>query len=44
MTETRFGREVARDPRLIYDMRRGRRIGARMRRRITVWLDLAERA
>ena len=31
---TRFGREVARDPRLVHDMRRGREPGGRMRRLI----------
>jgi hypothetical protein len=44
MTETRFGREVARDPRLLQDIRNGREIGARIQTRISDWLDRAEQA
>ncbi|WP_315760734.1 hypothetical protein [Sphingomonas sp. Y38-1Y] len=35
---TRFGRTVARDPRLVLDMRRGREPGASMRARIEAYL------
>lgn len=38
MTPTRFGREVARDPRLIKDMRNGRELGPRMVARIEAYL------
>lgn len=36
---TRFGRIVARDPRLVFDMRRGREPRARMARRIARYLS-----
>jgi 2,4-dienoyl-CoA reductase-like NADH-dependent reductase (Old Yellow Enzyme family) len=39
MSATRFGREVARDPRLVHDLRRGREPGAGMVARITAYLD-----
>lgn len=31
---TRFGRESVRDPRLVFDLRRGREPGMRMKRRV----------
>ena len=31
---TTFGREVARDPRLVFDMRRGRTLGAKLQGRV----------
>ncbi|WP_169746377.1 hypothetical protein [Sphingomonas changbaiensis] len=34
MSATAFGRQVARDPRLVHDLRRGREPGARLARRI----------
>ncbi len=34
MAPTRFGRDAVRDPRLVFDMRRGREPTDRMRRRI----------
>lgn len=34
MPETLFGRRAANDPRLVGDIRRGRRIGAALQRRI----------
>lgn len=34
MSATAFGRRVARDPRLVHDLRRGREVGARLRARI----------
>lgn len=36
---TRFGRELANDPRLVFDMRRGREPGARLRTRIEAYLE-----
>jgi hypothetical protein len=41
---TRFGRDVARDPRLVFDMRRGRDPKRRMRDRLNAYLDAQERA
>lgn len=38
MTPTRFGREVARDPRLVFDLRRGREPGPRLIARIDAYL------
>lgn len=38
MPPTLFGRLVARDPRLVYDLRRGRQPGARMRARIVTFI------
>jgi hypothetical protein len=40
----RFGREAARDPRLVFDLRRGREPRASLRRRLETFLDLGERA
>lgn len=37
--QTRFGREVARDPRLISDLRNGRNLGARLARRLDAFLS-----
>ena len=34
MAPTRFGREVAKDHRLVFDIRRGRECGPKLRRRI----------
>ncbi|WP_404334200.1 hypothetical protein AB2M62_12600 [Sphingomonas sp. MMS12-HWE2-04] len=42
MSPTRFGREVARDPRLVYDMRNGRELGPRMVARIEAFLSTQE--
>jgi len=41
---TRFGREAARDPRLVHDLRCGRRLRRATERRIAAWLDRAEAA
>jgi hypothetical protein len=38
MPATRFGRECARDPRLVLDFRNGREPGPRMRRRIEAFI------
>jgi hypothetical protein len=40
---TRFGRDATRDPRFVFDLRRGRRPRARVEARITAFLDEAER-
>lgn len=39
---TRFGREVARDPRLVFDLRNGREPRAALAARLTAWLDAHE--
>jgi hypothetical protein len=39
---TRFGREAARDPRLVHDLRCGRRVRRATARRIEAFLDAAE--
>jgi hypothetical protein len=39
---TTFGRECARDPQLVFDMRRGREPRLNLRRRITEYLDARE--
>jgi hypothetical protein len=36
---TRFGREVAHDPRLVFDLRQGRSVGASLAARIDAYLD-----
>ena len=38
MPPTRFGREAANDPMLIFDLRRGREMGRRMHERILAYL------
>ncbi|MEK6638523.1 MAG: hypothetical protein AABY88_10620 [Pseudomonadota bacterium] len=38
MRPTRFGREAINDPRLVFDLRRGRAIGSRTRGRIEAYL------
>jgi hypothetical protein len=43
MSATTFGREALRDPRFVFDLRRGRRVGPRIRERIEAYLDQAER-
>jgi hypothetical protein len=40
---TRFGRDAARDPRLVFDLRRGRELRPRLESRILAFLDEAER-
>jgi 2,4-dienoyl-CoA reductase-like NADH-dependent reductase (Old Yellow Enzyme family) len=39
---TRFGREAARDPKLVHDLRCGRQLRRATERRIEAWLDRAE--
>lgn len=43
MAPTRFGREAVRDPRLVFDMRRGREPSARMIRRIEHFMSIFQR-
>ena len=37
--QTRFGREAARDPRLVHDLRLGREPGARLTRRVIAYME-----
>jgi 2,4-dienoyl-CoA reductase-like NADH-dependent reductase (Old Yellow Enzyme family) len=39
MPATRFGREAVRDPRFVFDLRRGREPRPDMERRVIAWLD-----
>jgi hypothetical protein len=36
---TRFGRDAAGDPRLVFDLRKGRELRAATRTRLHAWLD-----
>ncbi|HEU4970019.1 hypothetical protein [Sphingomonas sp.] len=38
MSATRFGRQVARDPRLVHDLRRGRELGPGLRQRVETFI------
>ena len=38
----RFGRDAARDPRLVFDLRRGREVGARLTAQILDFIDQCE--
>jgi hypothetical protein len=40
---TRFGRDAVRDPRFVFDLRRGREPRPRVTERVTAFLDEAER-
>ena len=42
MKPARFGRDVARDPRLVFDLRRGRELRPATAQRIRDWLDEQE--
>ena len=42
MSPTAFGRAVARDPRLVHDLRRGREPGLRMLQRIQAFIGAAQ--
>lgn len=42
MAPTRFGRDAARDPRLVFDMRNGREPTARMARRIEHFINIRQ--
>lgn len=39
MPPTRFGREAARDPRFVHDLRRGRTVGDRLLRRVMTYIE-----
>lgn len=41
-TATRFGREAVRDPRLVHDLRRGREPGAKLARRVGLYIEAVE--
>lgn len=41
---TRFGRESVRDPRLVFDLRKGREPGDRMRRRVEHFMNTYRRS
>jgi 2,4-dienoyl-CoA reductase-like NADH-dependent reductase (Old Yellow Enzyme family) len=43
MAATRFGREAVRDPRLVHDLRNGRELTERMRRRLEHFMNIHER-
>lgn len=40
MPATNFGREAVRDPRLVSDLRRGRQLSERMRRRLEHFMNI----
>jgi len=42
MAATRFGRESVRDPRLVHDLRKGRELGDRIRRRLEHFMNTYE--
>ncbi len=42
MAPTAFGRQAARDPRLVFDLRRGREPTDRMKRRIEHFMNIYE--
>ena len=42
MSATRFGRNVVRDPRFVFDLRRGRRLGQPTLKKLVAWLDEQE--
>jgi hypothetical protein len=42
MSATTFGRRVARDPRLVHDLRRGRELGQRLRQRVEAFIGAAK--
>ncbi|MBA4090325.1 MULTISPECIES: hypothetical protein [Sphingomonas] len=44
MPPTRFGRECARDPRLVFDLRLGREPGDRVRRRVEHFMNSYRRS
>ena len=44
MSAARFGRSVVRDPRFVFDLRRGRQVRPLTERRVTAWLDEQEAA
>jgi hypothetical protein len=43
MTPARFGREAVRDPRFVFDLRKGREPGTHIVRRVAAYLEASER-
>ena len=43
MSPSRFGKEAGRDPQLVFDLRRGRRLRRPTEARLCAWLDAAEK-
>jgi hypothetical protein len=39
VSATRLGREAANDPRIVFDLRAGRKLGAELEERLAAWLD-----
>jgi hypothetical protein len=39
MSATQLGREAANDPRIVFDLRAGRKPGAELEERLAAWLD-----
>src|SRR3546814_10259988 len=44
MAPTRFGRDAARDPRLVFDLRNGREPGDRVKRRVEHFMNIYGRS
>ena len=42
MSAARFGRSAVRDPRFVFDLRRGREVRPLTERRVAAWLDEQE--
>ncbi|MBO9670924.1 MAG: hypothetical protein J7485_10440 [Sphingobium sp.] len=43
MAPTAFGRQAARDPRLVFDLRNGRQLSERVERRIEHFMNVSKR-
>jgi len=43
MAPTAFGRQAARDPRLVFDLRNGRQLSDRVQRRIEHFMNISKR-
>jgi len=43
MAPTAFGRQAARDPRLVFDLRNGRQLSERVERRIEHFMNISKR-
>ena len=39
LAPTTFGRQAARDPRFVFDLRKGRTVGDRLRARVQGWMQ-----
>jgi hypothetical protein len=42
LSATRIGREAIGDPRIVFDLRAGRRLGPKLEARLAAWLDARE--